>query len=165
MHKYRFSDPTIRQILKSQRASVRRITIRPKRRRLAFKIPKGKSKEVFIEYANTSSIPLFGLYSRLGRSKPIVLATIGTYDRSSEFADTSWPGEGRNRPSYDLRQKTKEGTYKLADYITPMQDFAFCVILNTNKLAKGKYTENVGVIQENVGLVADSAVRLDITIV
>ena len=164
LHKYRLTDPLIRQIILSQRSSVKSIKVKPKHGTINLTIPRGRTLETFIEYTNRSDIPLFGLYSRLAKSMPIVFATSSPNDRISPFVDASWVGDGSNRPAYEMFITDGKKPYAQADYIKPKQNFAFKVTFNSNKLARGTYTETFAIVQENAGWVANSSVQLRITV-
>ncbi len=156
--------PSIKQILRSQKFTPSSLHFKAKSKVINVKIEQGKTKEVFIPYFNKSHIPVFGLYSRLGKSKPIVLATSNPKDRRSEFVDRSWAGSDANRPGYDLREE-KNGEYAILDFVLPKQEFGFLITMNSNKLPKGNYIEEMSIVQELAGWVEGSEVTLKITVV
>jgi hypothetical protein len=163
MRRYRATDQTIKKVLNSQKASVGSVKLKPKKSVITVKIPKGKTKDVYIDYSNQSDIPLFSLFARLGDCKPLVMATEEPRDRKSLFSDVSWQGADKNRPGHRLWVR-QPGGYEEADYILPGQAFSFLVTFNANKLDKGSYTEKLAVVQEELGWVKDSTVELAITI-
>lgn len=156
---YRLRNMAVREILKSQGAPLDKIKIAPKRKEIHVKIDCGEKKEVAIDFDNQSSIPLFGIYSRLADSKPILLGTAAPNDRTSEFSDETWIGESRNRAAFDLRLKGG----RLADYIQPGQDFSFTFTLNAKNIKPGQYTEKFCIVQELAGWITGSECTLIIT--
>ncbi|MDB5184903.1 MAG: hypothetical protein JWN38_711 [Candidatus Saccharibacteria bacterium] len=164
LQNYRRYDPTLKLILKSQKASVKEIVVAPKRTVINVTIPKGQSKEVVVPYTNQSKIPLFSTFARLGNSNPIVLATTNHPDRASPFADSSWLGRNRNRLPPEFWQK-KASKYVMADHVLPGEAFAFKATLNAADVPKGRYDEDVCIVQENAGWVEHSVVRLAVTVV
>lgn len=160
---YKRTNHTIKQILDSQRAPLAAIQIKPKTPVIKLKIKKGQEKELVIEFNNSSQVPLFSLYSRLGNSNPVVLATSGPNDRQSAFASKDWLGQDKNRVSSDL-QIVSGKTAEPADYVKPGQQFGFLVKLDTSGVKKGAYSEEFSVVQESKGWVENSSVRLEITV-
>lgn len=161
---YRMTDKTVKRILGSQRGTKQEIRLKPRRGTVAVTIKRGSSINIYIDYINHSGVPLFSLYHRLGGTKPIALATATPKDRGSEFASKNWEGVSKNRTNPGLWLK-ETGHYNEADYIMPGQNFSFLTTLNSNSLAKGTYVEDFAVVQEGVGWVEGSNVKLSITII
>jgi hypothetical protein len=160
---YSLTDTTIKSILNSQKAALSNIVIHPKNKTHGgIKIKKGETKSIFVEFINNSKIPLFGLYGKLGKNNPIVLATSNPNDRPSKFIDKTWPSN--NRLTTDL-WTNKDNNFTQADYVLPKQNFAFQVTLNPNNLSKGTHKEEFTVIQESKGWFENSSVELEIEII
>lgn len=163
IEKYKKEDPAIVSILASQLKKVDDININAKHEMIKTSIGKNKTKILMVEFNNQSDMPLFGLYSRLADSKPLLLATANPNDRASVFADSNWVGEHKNRASHEI-YVFDAGAYKQADYVLPHQNFAFKVSLNTKAAKKSEYIEDFAVVQENQGWVPNSHVKIQIKI-
>lgn len=160
---YKRKNPQIATLLKSQKMPLSAIKITAAQKEIKLSIKQGATKDIFLDFVNKTPFPLCSLYSRLAETKPIVLGTSNPKDRPSKFQDKSWVGGEENRPAHDLRIK-KNKQYELADYVQPGQNFSFALTLNTNKLAKGTYTEELTVLQEYVGWLDDSKVTLKVRV-
>jgi SAM-dependent methyltransferase len=157
-------NPNFRALLESKATHPDAIKLVPLKTNIKTSIPEGKSRTIFIEYANESKVPLYSLYGHLNGAFPLVLATNEPKNHLSKFADKKWAAENKSRPSSTLKVKNKQGNYEDTDHINPGQKFAFEVILNTNKLKKGTYTENFIAVLEGGGWVAGSNVNVNIKI-
>lgn len=160
---YSHENPIIAEALKSQQAPLDAVKVEPEQKEVKIKIKQGETKEVLIDFINHSSIPLFSLYSRLAETKPILLGTSNPKDRASKFADKTWVGVDMNRPAHDLRIKRGQ-KYSLADYVKPNQNFSFAFVLNTNKLPKGIYEEELCVLQEFLGWIDGGKATLKVEV-
>jgi SAM-dependent methyltransferase len=171
INRYRTRDTTIKPILESQSAGIEALRIHPKREEVTVKVKQGESVDIRLKFINKSAVPIFSAFSRLGDSKPVVLATTNPNDRASSFMHDSWPGEDKNRLATDLwvrgtgKNAKKAGEWELADYVQPGQAFAFQPTLHTNGLAKGEYVEHFCLVQEYVGWVESSTVQVKIEII
>ncbi|MGD0284444.1 MAG: hypothetical protein ABSB12_02535 [Candidatus Saccharimonadales bacterium] len=101
----------------------------------------------------------------LNGSIPIILGTDEPRDRKSIFADNNWVGADKNQPSLDIRYKTKNNQFIIADHILPGQKFAFCLKLNSAKLKKVKYVECFSIVQEWMSWIEGATVSLNIEVV
>ena len=161
---YSLKDKVVRNLVSSKNANSSNISVELKSDyRQQIKINKGEGKTIFIEFKNNSAIPLFGLYGRLREGRPIVLVTINPNNRISKFVDKTWPE--KNRLTTDLWIRNKNRGFVQADYVLPKQNFAFRVSLNTNNLEIGKYSEEIAIIQEPNGWIANSSLKLEIEVV
>jgi hypothetical protein len=161
MRRYKTTDKTARALLKSEHTKPNSLKIIPVRSKLSVELKNARQVEIFVEYDNQSTVPLFSTYSRLAEAKPITLATTDPGDRPSAFATSSWPGENRNRVTTDLWVKAKKGDYKLANYIQPGERFAFRAKFKAPLgLKPGSHKERFSIVQEMAGWIPNSDVTI-----
>jgi hypothetical protein len=159
LRRYKQTDTTVRQLLKSKSAAPEDISISPQKATFHVQIAQGETKILRLKYDNNSKVPLLSVATEL-TAKPVVLATSEPLNRDSKFKDPSWLQA--NRPTAQLHtSKTNESV----EYIEPAKDFSFELVLNSRGVRKGEYTEEFSVVQELVGWVPNSAVRVHIKVV
>lgn len=159
---YRRSDPTIRQINLSKKAPVSKIKLMPAKSHIKIKINRGKLQKLPIVYKNNTDFCLFGVISPIS-ANPIVLATADPVNRKSKFKSDSWASN--NRPSAQLWAEVSKGKYKQVEFVQPRQNFMFELTLNTKGLKKGSYQESFCLVQELVGWIDSSTVKISIEII
>ncbi len=151
-------NPTIRQLLGSQRADLSRYSITPAKKAITVL---AKSKRIIVEYVNESALPLIsvtGLQAVLINIKPIVLATHEPINRESKLYTKAWLSP--NRPSAELYKRTN-GSWQPVDYVEPGEPFGF-VFEYSNPRMKTDHTESFIVVQEGGGIIPGS--NVDVTI-
>jgi hypothetical protein len=159
---YRSADINIKSILASQTCRAEDIKITPTKKVVDVVLKRGGSKEVYLEYANSSSVPIFSAYSRLSGSKPVVLATYNPKDRESSFYDKdTWMSKTRG----DYRHLVAVGPrLEESNYILPGQNFVIPLTINSSVLAKGTYVEEFCLVQEGVSWIDGSTETISITV-
>ncbi len=161
---YKRRNKVLQSILDSQRASLRSVHIKPQKKELSVMLKRGQEKQIFIQYQSNSKHPLFGLYSRLADSNPIVLGTSSPNDRASLFANPSWSGKDSNRPSFDI-QLVRGKKIEPADYVRTGDTFGFYVNLSAKNLKQGKYAEDFALVQELKGWIPGTTVTVHVDVI
>lgn len=120
-------------------------------------------KELYVEYQNVSSWPLFGLEARFHTTKPLTIATADPQDRASRFKAKDWVNNQPNRPPFRFYQKVGSHWQEI-DYIKPGDKFAFRLTLHPHAVKPGVYTEKFMLVQEGNQFLADTEVAVKVTV-
>lgn len=161
MRRYTSQDPTLRRMEQGKQRTTGLNNISPFEQEIHVTIPKKTKKKIKLAYENNSGAMIMGVTTPIS-AQPVVLATFEPTDRASKFADSSWPSS--NRPSTTLCNDIADET-RLAEMVQPGTKFYFELTLNAGKSKTGTYEESFCLVQEQVGWIHDSVVRVTIDVV
>lgn len=153
-------DKTLHRMLATRSSAFADLRISALKPALHIEIPKGKRKVIRIRYKNNATLPVLGVYTDL-TAMPVVLATATPYDRRSVFYDQGWLS--RNRPAHVIWARQAIGGEQPVELAEA--EFLFKVVLNTQNAQPGEYLEDFCLVQEGVGWVPNTTIRVHIRVV
>lgn len=157
--RYRYYDETLGRLLDTKNLSSSDLHITPTESDMYVEMKAGSSLEVNIPYKNHSSSGVMGVATEL-TGAPIVLATFAPANRRSLFYDKSWTAP--NRPSHVLRASI-DGQEQPVEFAEG--DFGFRITLRVKAVPAGLYEETFSLVQEGVGWIPHTVVRLHVSVI
>jgi hypothetical protein len=162
MRRYERTDETVRQLRASKNVDVRDLRVRPLKASLTVTVPRGESKKVRLVYKNHSAVPVFSVATDLHAKPAAIVGTAEPENRESPFWHASWLS--KNRLSAWPEQQVN-GVYAPVEWIPPGGEFSFPIMLDARNLKRGTYVESLKLVQETMGWLEDSMVRLNVRVV